>query len=74
MLATMAKDTLLALLFAMQIEFGLILLFFVAMGLGLRSKISRYWQVRIFIGLVTITAITLLVFIYVAYSNGMIRQ
>ena len=70
----MAKDTLLALLFAMKIEFGIALLFSVAYSLGLRVKISRHWLKRILIGWVAITAITLLLFTYVAYSNGMIRQ
>lgn len=69
----MAKDILLDLLFAMKIEFGFILLFAVALGFGLRSKLSRYWQGRILIGLVSVTAITFLAFTYVAFSNGMIR-
>lgn len=70
----MEKDKLLTLLFAMKIEFALILLFSVALGLGLRSRIGRHWQGRILIGLVTITAITFLLFTYAAYSNGMIRK
>jgi hypothetical protein len=70
----MVKDTLLALLFAMKIEFGMVLLFSVAYGLGFRIKISRHWLVRISIGWVAITTITFLIFTYVAYSNGMIRQ
>lgn len=70
----MAKDMLLALLFAMKIEFGMALFFSVAYSLGLRIKISRHWLKRILIGWVAITAITLLLFIYAAYSNGMIRQ
>lgn len=69
----MAKETLLALLFAMKIEFGVALLFSVAYGLGLRVKISRLWLGRILWGWVAITGITFLVFSYVAYSNGMIK-
>lgn len=71
--AAIAKDTVLALLFAMQIEVGIILFVSVAYGLGVRIKISRHWLGRIFIGWVAITAITFLLFTYVAYSNGMIR-
>ena len=70
----MTKDILLALLFAMKIEFGIALLFSVAYSLGLRIKISRHWLKRIFIGWVAITAFTLVLFTFVAYSNGMIRQ
>jgi hypothetical protein len=69
----MAKDTLLALLFAMKIEFGITLLFCVAYSLSLRIKISRHWLKRILIGWVAIMVITFLLFTYVAYSNGMIR-
>jgi len=69
----MAKETLLTLLFAMKIEFGVALLFSVAYGLGSRVKISRLWMGRIFWGWVAITGITFLVFTYVVYSNGMIR-
>lgn len=56
----MAKDTLLALLLAMKIEIGLLLIFAVALGFGLRSRLSRFWQSRILVGLVTIIAITFL--------------
>ena len=70
----MAKETLLALLFAMKIEFGAALLFSVAYGLGLRIKISRHWLVRILWGWVAVTGITFLCFVYVAYANGMIRS
>lgn len=70
----MAKDTFLALLFAMKIEFGIAFLFSVAYSLGLRIQISRHWLKRIFIGWFAITTITFLLCTYVAYSNGMIRQ
>jgi hypothetical protein len=69
----MAKETLLALLFAMKIEFGTALLFSVAYGLGLRIKISRLWLGRILWGWVAVTGITFLCFVYVAYTNGMIK-
>lgn len=70
----MEKDTLLALLFAMKIEFGIALLLSVAYSLGLRIKIRRHWLKHVLIGWIAITATTLALFTYVAYSNGMIRQ
>lgn len=68
------KDTLLTLIFVMKIEFWLILVFSITLFPALRSKISRYWQGRIFLGLLTITAITFLAFVSLAYSNGMIKE
>jgi len=66
----MAKDILLFLIRAMQIEFLLLLIFF---AFGFR-KLSRFWQIRISVGLITLTAVTLAIFAYVAYSNGMVRK
>ena len=66
----MAKDLLLFLLRTMQIEFSLLFIFFV---FGFR-KLNRFWQIRMSVGLITLTAVTLAIFVYVAYSNGMVKK
>jgi hypothetical protein len=66
----MVKDTLLVLIHSIQVESGLLLLFF----LGLRKFFSRGWQIYITYSLLAVLSITIAVFIYVAYSNGMIKS
>lgn len=64
----MAKDTILFLLRALQVEIVLLLLFF----FGFRTRLNRLWLIRISFGLLALGALTFLVLVYVAYSNGMI--
>lgn len=58
----------------MKIEFGFILVLSITFVPALRSKINRYWHGRIAFGLIAITAITFFAFMYLAYSNGMIKK
>jgi hypothetical protein len=67
--AVEVKDTFLILLRAMQIELIVFLVFF----FGLRSKFSRYWQIRISFGLIGLLIVTFVVAFYFAYSHGFIR-
>jgi hypothetical protein len=65
----MAKDTFLILMHAMQIELVLWVLFF----FGLRSKFSRYWQVRIHFALSGLLLVTCAIAFYFAYNHGLIK-
>lgn len=56
----------------MQIEIGILLLFFFALALGLRSRLSKSTQKRILVGLFGVIVITFLAFVIVAYLNDMI--
>lgn len=64
----MAKDTILLLLRVLQVEIVLLLLFL----LGFRTRVSRFWLIRISFGLLALVVLTLLVLLYVSYSNGVI--
>lgn len=64
----MDKEALLTLLSALKIEFGLLLIFALGLRFGLQARLGQFWRGRIWMGLLTLTALTLLVFIYVASS------
>lgn len=64
----MDKEALLTLLFALKIEFGLLLIFVLGLRFGLHARLGGFWKDRIAIGLLLLTALTLLLFIFVSYS------
>ena len=69
----MDKDTILTLLCIMQIELVVFIVFAVALLLGLKTKISHYWQGRVLLSLLAIIAITFSAITYGLYSNGMVK-
>lgn len=67
----MIEDTLLNLLYVIEIDLSLLCAFSVALVLGLGSKLSRYW-IGIVLGILSaIAGIALIAFVYIGYSNGM---
>ena len=66
----MEKDAALLFIRALQIEFALLLVFFI----GIRKLLARPWQLRISVGLLSATTATFIAFVYFAYSNGLVKN
>jgi hypothetical protein len=65
----MVRDTFVIFMRAMEIELVVLIVFF----LGIRSKLNRYWQIRISFGLLGILILTFVAAFYFAYSHGFIK-
>jgi hypothetical protein len=66
----MEKDTALLFIRALQFEFIMFLVFFI----GIRKKMTRPWQLRISVGLLSTIAATFIAFFYFLYANGLIKN
>lgn len=66
----MENDTLLFFIRALEVEFALFLVF----TIGIRNKLARHWQIRIFVSLLSLIAVTFIAFVYFANSHGLIKN